>query len=222
MSSQRKSHSTGNATSSPASEASPKPSVAQDLAQIAMFGPGDFPARTSPLPESARAWLEADPASTSTSRDLLHSLAQILSSQRTSPVSLAPMGVETLQSFWEDLPESYRQFLTEAGGQPGFSADGSTPSPIGFSMRSISEWPSDAAVCSLSQVLLHEDDPWVQKHFKTAKDFLAWLQKYYLSAKACMGILRRAAKRGKELPEALARVLKQVAFPEQTKQLTDT
>ena len=31
--------------------------------------------------------------------------------------------------------------------------------------------------------------------------------KYYLSAKACAGILNRAAKRGKELPEILKKAL---------------
>ena len=38
-------------------------------------------------------------------------------------------------------------------------------------------------------------------------------QKYYLSAKACNGILRRAEKRGKELPEQLRKALeRQSAF----------
>lgn len=32
-------------------------------------------------------------------------------------------------------------------------------------------------------------------------------QKYYLSEKACLGILRRAEKRGKELPEILKQAL---------------
>lgn len=35
-------------------------------------------------------------------------------------------------------------------------------------------------------------------------------QRYFLSAKACEGILRRAAKRGKELPEALRLALQAV------------
>lgn len=35
--------------------------------------------------------------------------------------------------------------------------------------------------------------------------------RYYLSAKACAGILRRAEKRGKKLPEHLERVLREVA-----------
>lgn len=36
--------------------------------------------------------------------------------------------------------------------------------------------------------------------------------KYYLSAKACRGILRRAEKRGKELPEILRIALEAVAY----------
>ena len=35
-------------------------------------------------------------------------------------------------------------------------------------------------------------------------------EKYYLSAKACMGILRRAEKRGKELPPMLKEALEEV------------
>ena len=65
----------------------------------------------------------------------------------------------------------------------------------GFSTLNISEWPNDAAVCSLSQILETGPIP----------------QRFFLSAKACQGILRRAEKRGKELPEQLARALKAVA-----------
>ena len=36
-------------------------------------------------------------------------------------------------------------------------------------------------------------------------------QKYFLSSRACKGILRRAEKRGKEIPEALKRALETVA-----------
>jgi hypothetical protein len=38
-------------------------------------------------------------------------------------------------------------------------------------------------------------------------------QRYYLSAKACQGILRRAEKRGKALPDALKVALESVAGP---------
>ena len=51
--------------------------------------------------------------------------------------------------------------------------------------------PSGVAVSRLSQIL--EDSP---------------PQKYSLSAKACRGILARAEKRGKKLPEALEQALK--------------
>jgi hypothetical protein len=58
-----------------------------------------------------------------------------------------------------------------------------------------SEWPSAVAVCSLSQTL--ETGPLPQR--------------FYLSQKACAGILRRAAKRGKELPHLLRQALEATA-----------
>jgi hypothetical protein len=66
----------------------------------------------------------------------------------------------------------------------------------------MSEWtglvvpfPNDDAVSSLSDILEIGDVP----------------QRYFLSPKACSGILRRAAKRGKELPPALSSALRTVA-----------
>ena len=53
----------------------------------------------------------------------------------------------------------------------------------------------DAAVCSLSDILETGDVP----------------QRYYLTARACAGILRRADKRGKELPAMLHNALSVVA-----------
>ena len=50
-------------------------------------------------------------------------------------------------------------------------------------------------VCSLSDILETGDVP----------------RKYYLSPKACSGILRRAEKRGKELPKVLEDALRQAA-----------
>lgn len=67
-------------------------------------------------------------------------------------------------------------------------------------MPNISSWPNDANVCSLSSVLETAPIP----------------QKYYLSLKACAGIIRRAEKRGRQLPEQLAHALKAVAGLEQT------
>lgn len=58
-------------------------------------------------------------------------------------------------------------------------------------MPNISDWPNDAVVSSLSQVLVRGSIP----------------QEYFLSSKACAGILRRAEKRGKALPTPLLRAL---------------
>ena len=54
-----------------------------------------------------------------------------------------------------------------------------------------SEWHNAAAVCSLSDILETGDVPAL----------------YCLSAKACAGIIRRAEKRGKTLPEPLMQAL---------------
>ncbi|KRB22946.1 hypothetical protein ASE05_16055 [Mesorhizobium sp. Root172] len=66
----------------------------------------------------------------------------------------------------------------------------------------LSEWTGmgglslkDEGVCSLSDILETGDVP----------------QRYFLSPKACKGILRRAEKRGKELPSQLRHALEQVA-----------
>ena len=59
-----------------------------------------------------------------------------------------------------------------------------------------SESRNAAAACSLSGIL--EDSGSVAR-------------RYYLTPRACAGILRRAEKRGKDLPPALLQALKQVA-----------
>lgn len=64
-----------------------------------------------------------------------------------------------------------------------------------FSTRSFGEFPNVDEESHLSQIL--EDSP----H-----------PKYSLSAKACQGILRRAQRRGKELPQLLKSALEQQAF----------
>ena len=68
-------------------------------------------------------------------------------------------------------------------------------SPTEFLTLNTSEWPSAAAVCSLSDTLETGDVP----------------QRYFLSATACKGILRRAEKRGKHLPQSLAEALRGAA-----------
>lgn len=57
------------------------------------------------------------------------------------------------------------------------------------------EWPSDAAVCLLSDTVETGDVP----------------HRYFLSARACQGILRRAERRQKTLPPQLLAALRSVA-----------
>src|SRR4030066_1332507 len=59
----------------------------------------------------------------------------------------------------------------------------------------ILEYPSGGVAGSLSDILETGDLP----------------QRYYLSATACRGILRRAEKRGRELPEQLRKAVESVA-----------
>ena len=61
-----------------------------------------------------------------------------------------------------------------------------------LSMHNGGEYPSDVVESTLSAIL-EANVP----------------EKYYLSAKACMGILRRAERRGKQLPEMLRVALEQ-------------
>ena len=61
-----------------------------------------------------------------------------------------------------------------------------------LSTLNIGESPKDAEESTLSQIL-EENVP----------------ERYYLSAKACEGILRRASKRGKALPDMLLTALEQ-------------
>jgi len=88
---------------------------------------------------------------------------------KTSPVSCRPTVEGTLEPCLEGWQNS------------------GMGSPTEFLTLSTSEWPKDAAVCSLSQTLEAGSVP----------------QRFYLSAKACAGILRRAEKRNKTLPEPL-------------------
>jgi len=82
-------------------------------------------------------------------------------------------------------------------------------SPTEFLTLNTSEWTalpaqfrSDDGVCSLSDILETGAVP----------------QRYFLSAKACAGILRRAAKRGKALPDQLFAALQSVVETERRKQ----
>lgn len=136
----------------------------------------------------------------------------------TSPWSISKSLIELGPGGWSGRtsPASYQagqmRRLIKGEGAPGKQTI-LTPSSVDFRNSgmggpgecltlSTSEWnhtlaPSlrDDGVCSLSDILETGDVP----------------QRYFLSAKACEGILRRAEKRGKELPELLARALRAAA-----------
>ena len=62
-------------------------------------------------------------------------------------------------------------------------------------MRNIGEYPNAVEESGLWQILEGKVHP-----------------KYYLSAKACLGVLRRAERRGKELPKLLREALEEQAY----------
>ena len=70
-----------------------------------------------------------------------------------------------------------------------------TPSHGGYLMLNTGEFPSAENASTLSQIL-QVNVP----------------EKYYLSPKACLGILRRASARGKELPILLKKALERQAL----------
>ena len=110
-------------------------------------------------------------------------------------------------AFWQDWPakmiNSSRQ--EKNGRTLVLCMDQKEQSRGGPSTPNISEWPNDAAVCSLSQVLESGSIP----------------QRYFLSSTACAGILRRAEARGKTLPELLAAALRAVADSAPTSSATE-
>ena len=137
----------------------------------------EHPASHSASRESERDWMIRVATSPSNTYELLAICAPGGLSGKTSP-AFCRMTEEGL--------------LESSSGSWGNSGMGS---PTAFLTLSSSEFPSDADVCSLSDVLETGDVP----------------QRFYLSPKACAGILRRAAKRGKTLPEPLALALRAAA-----------
>ena len=88
-------------------------------------------------------------------------------------------------------PEAPLFLYLKKDGQPAdawWETDGASPGE--YSTHSFGECPRDGVESHLSQILEENPHP-----------------KYCLSAKACQGILNRAARRGKDLPEALKAAL---------------
>ena len=138
-----------------------------------------------------------------TERDLLASVQDYGTSSIVSLVRSLPAGFSSRTSLAcypataePTLPSSFQGWRSSGMG-----------GPTGFWTLNTSEWPNDADVCSLSDVL---ETPGPH------------LERYTLSARACRGILRRAEKRGRELPKALYHALSAVSevetIPEPTRE----
>src|SRR5690606_738039 len=144
--------------------------------QQSMCSREDSPARTT-------AWQDAV-------QDWLVTVARSGGKCIGSLLNAAPPGL--LEKTFMDLPlgdiRTPSERSSEASWTSGMAWSG------GYLTLNGSEWPSDAAVSSLSDILEDNPDP-----------------KYSLSPRACRGILRRAEKRGDELPPALRRALEAVA-----------
>jgi len=141
--------------------------------------------------EQSTFWLEAHPANHSASQDLdkdsktqevtlcLHTLGSLNVS------NLDGLSGKTSPVSCHLTEEKILVPSSERWGSWGMS--GHTES---WTLNG-SEWPKDAGVCSLSHILEKGTLP----------------PRFYLSPKACAGILRRAEKRGKELPPMLKQAL---------------
>jgi hypothetical protein len=141
------------------------------------------------------AELPANPsASQDSERDWLIRVATSCSPTVQLLAAIGPAGW-----FGRTCPASCR--LTEEGilePSSGCWANSGMGSPTEFLTLSTAEFHSAAVACSLSDVLEAGDVP----------------QRFYLSATACRGILRRAEKRGKDLPPPLLAALQFVVETE--------
>jgi|GEM_PF-4007238 len=145
-------------------------------------GPAASPARISASPASDEAWSKAaDPASPTPSSTLWSATDLPSSSSKTYRDSSPVMAAATLGR------SSVRWGNSGMGG------------PTGFSTLATSECRSDDEGCSssvstLASILQDSVPP-----------------RFFLSARAAAGILRRATKRGRELPPALMSALTSLA-----------
>ena len=167
--------------------------------QLSMFSSEELPARVSASPVSELAWTIRVATSCSPMLQLLADTGPDGWFGRTSPASFRTTADEALARFWACSPGRSSRHPPADGSLRDLSkASKAHTASHGASLTlSIAEWTasptpsrSDGGVCSLSDILETGDV----------------LRQYYLSARACQGILRRADRRGKELPRQLAAV----------------
>lgn len=111
----------------------------------------------------------------------------------STAAEISPQFLKRLQKSQTKKPPTFLCLRT-GGLIQDVSWDEDSASLGEFSTRSFLEYHNGGVESRLSQILQGGQ-----------------LQKYYLSAKACHGILNRAARRGKELPEMLRIALEQQA-----------
>ncbi len=154
----------------------------------------------SQTPQQLTFFAEDSPASLTalqeTAEVWLMTVARSGGSITGSLLNSAPPGLSGKMSLGSSLVEAAQTLKRSSGRLPnsGMAWSGQ------FLTLNTSEWRNGAVVCSLSDILEESPDP-----------------KYSLSAKACLGILRRAEKRGKELPPPLRAALEAVASQGQMK-----
>lgn len=164
--------------------------------QLSIFSAEEHPASPSALPGCEEDFQTLVATSCLPILPLLQDIGPSGWFGRTSPEFFPPGRVLTRRvKITRDKTSGKltKQVISHAS-LPGLKNSG-MGGPTGALTLSLPVWHSGASVCSLSDVLETGEVP----------------QRYFLSATACRGILRRAEKRGKELPPALALALRSVA-----------
>jgi hypothetical protein len=155
----------------------------------------EAPAKTSQWLDAVRDWMEHGADCSGTSAESLLRRVPVGFSGRTSLALCPPTMARTLPPCCGDSPDADLP-CPRTGGTRSACASALTAPPSGGCLTlDGSEWPSDAAVCSLSQALEPSVDP-----------------KYSLSPRAAAGILERARRRGRTLPPSLETALERVAL----------
>jgi hypothetical protein len=139
-----------------------------------------------------------------TMNDLFSYFHQQSACGKTSPESSTPKTTPS-DAFWQHWPEKMCRLSHQGeGGRTLVMCVAPKEQSRGGSLTpNTSEWPNAAVVCLLSQVLEKGSVP----------------SRFFLSSTACAGILRRAEKRGKQLPVILEQALRQVVSGHTAKEL---
>lgn len=163
------------------------------------------PAKATASPDSERDWMIRVATSCLPMLQLLGDTGPRGWSGRTSSVSFQATKDELLQAFWDSSPDDESKSPQTDGklralstATKALTASHGASLTLNLSEQNAFQTPSHSVdgVSSLSDILETGDVP----------------PRFFLSGKACRGILRRAEKRGKALPEQLAHALAQAAL----------